>query len=88
MSDFLQSHSWPGHSITDTFDDSTCHTSNFAKHFSGCDQGHLWSHWSRVMTMKQTWNEWAVFNASKGEYNQPLYWSVDLQQSFREELEK
>jgi hypothetical protein len=32
--------------------------------------------------------ERALFDASEGDYNRPFYWSVALQQSFREELEK
>jgi hypothetical protein len=32
--------------------------------------------------------ERALFDASEGDYNRPFYWSANLQQSFREELEK
>jgi hypothetical protein len=32
--------------------------------------------------------ERALFDASEEDYSRPFYWSAELQQSFREELEK
>lgn len=90
-SDFLRSHPWPGRSIADTFDDSTHRASNFTKRFLGAIKvicGRTGTEgYDDEAEMEY---ERALFDASEGGHsgNQPFYWSADLQQSFREELEK
>ena len=88
-SDFLRSHPWPGRSIADTFDDSTHRATNLTKRFLGAIKvicGRTGSEsYDDEADMEY---ERALFDASEGGHNQPFYWSADLQQSFREELEK
>jgi len=89
-SEFLRKYPWPGRLISDTFDDSTHRRGNLTKRF--------------LSTMKifcgktgeedafddaDQEDERVLYDATEEADSQlPFYWSLALQQSFREELEK
>ncbi|KAI0032247.1 phosphatidylinositol 3 and 4-kinase-domain-containing protein [Vararia minispora EC-137] len=90
-SDFLRKHPWPGRSITDTFDDSTHRTGNVAKRLLGALKvvcGRTGAE-EDIYDEAEVEDERVLFDRSENrDIDQPFYWSVALQRSFREELEK
>ncbi|CAA7263169.1 unnamed protein product [Cyclocybe aegerita] len=90
-SDFLRKYPWPGRAISDTFDDSTHRHGNFSKRFLGAmkiicgrtgDTDDLYDEADYE-------DERVLYDATEAsEVQRPFYWSQQLQQSFREELEK
>ncbi|KAJ3517217.1 hypothetical protein NLJ89_g658 [Agrocybe chaxingu] len=90
-SDFLRKYPWPGRAISDTFDDSTHRHGNFSKRFLGAmkiicgrtgDADDLYDEADYE-------DERVLYDATEAaEVQRPFYWGQQLQQSFREELEK
>jgi hypothetical protein len=86
-SDFLRKHPWPGRAISDTFDDTTHRKGGFAKKFMS----------AMKVVCGRTGQEEDLFEDDEieeqsvlfdDESGRPFYWTRQLQQSFREELEK
>lgn len=90
-SDFLRRYPWPGRAIADTFDDSTHRQGNVSKRFLGA---------MKIICGKtgdaedmyddaDYEDERVLYDATEAsEVQRPFYWSQQLQESFREELEK
>jgi hypothetical protein len=90
-SDFLRKYPWPGRAIADTFDDSTHRQGNVSKRFLGA---------MKIICGKtgdaedmyddaDYEDERVLYDATEAsEVQRPFYWSQQLQESFREELEK
>ncbi|PFH51476.1 hypothetical protein AMATHDRAFT_142297 [Amanita thiersii Skay4041] len=88
-SEFLRKHPWPGRSISDTFDDSTHRQGNFSKRFLNtlkiiCGKT---GDTDELYDESEYDDERVLFDATE-DSQQPFYWSLGLQQDFREELEK
>ena len=90
-SDFLRKHPLPGRSIRDTFDDNTHRSGRLYKRFltalkivcgkTGDEED--------LGLLDDPDEDRVLYDASEEEAgNHPFYWSEQLQQSFREELEK
>lgn len=90
-SEFLRKHPWPGRAISDTFDDSTHRHGSFSKRFLGA----LKVICGKTGAPDEVYDEadfeedQALYDPTEGSgVQRPFYWSHNLQQSFREELEK
>ncbi|PPQ67287.1 hypothetical protein CVT25_005871 [Psilocybe cyanescens] len=90
-SDFLRKHPWPGRAISDTFDDSTHRQGNVSKRFMSamkviCGKT---GDTEDIYDDVDYEDERVLYDATEAsEVQRPFYWSQQLQQSFREELEK
>jgi phosphatidylinositol 4-kinase type 2 len=89
-SEFLRKHPWPGRSISDTFDDSTHRQGTFSKRFLNT----LTIICGRTGDVEDLYDdvdyeeERQLYGLVEDDSERPFYWSVALQQNFREELEK
>ncbi|KAF9478605.1 hypothetical protein BDN70DRAFT_942161 [Pholiota conissans] len=90
-SDFLRKYPWPGRAISDTFDDSTHRQGNVSKRFMSamkiiCGKT---GDAEDVYDADDYEDERVLYDATESsDVQRPFYWSQQLQQSFREELEK
>lgn len=90
-SEFLRKYPWPGRAIADTFDDSTHRRGNFSKRFLNtlkivCGRT---GEADDVYDDADYEDERVLFDATEeADIHSVFYWSVALQQSFRDELEK
>ncbi|KAF4620550.1 hypothetical protein D9613_000667 [Agrocybe pediades] len=90
-SDFLRKYPWPGRAISDTFDDSTHRHGNVSKRFMSamkviCGKT---GDTDDIYDDVDYEDERVLYDATEAsEVQRPFYWSQQLQQSFREELEK
>jgi phosphatidylinositol 4-kinase type 2 len=90
-SDFLRKHPWPGRAIADTFDDSNHRHGSVSKRFLGAMKVIC----GRTGDIDDLYDdpdyedERMLYDATEAsDVQRPFYWSQQLQQSFREELEK
>ncbi|KAG7098530.1 hypothetical protein E1B28_000469 [Marasmius oreades] len=87
-SDFLRKHPWPGRSIADTFDDSTHRRGSVSKRFLGAMKI-ICGKTGDSEDIDDDYEEERLFDATESPNGRGVfYWSPQLQQSFREELEK
>ncbi|KAF8161071.1 phosphatidylinositol 3 and 4-kinase-domain-containing protein [Crassisporium funariophilum] len=90
-SDFLRKYPWPGRAIADTFDDSTHRQGNVSKRFLGalkviCGKT---GDTEDIYDDADYEDERVLYDATEeSDVQRPFYWSQQLQQSFRQELEK
>ncbi|KAH9485374.1 Phosphatidylinositol 4-kinase lsb6 [Psilocybe cubensis] len=90
-SDFLRKYPWPGRAIADTFDDSTHRQGNMSKRFMSamkviCGKT---GDTEDIYDDADYEDERVLYDATEAaDVQRPFYWSQQLQQSFREELEK
>lgn len=90
-SDFLRRYPWPGRAISDTFDDSTHRQGNVSKRFMSamkiiCGKT---GDTEDIYDDTDYEDERVLYDATEAsDMQRPFYWSQQLQQSFREELEK
>ena len=88
-SDFLRRYPWPGRAISDTFDDTTHRKGNFAKKFMSAMKVICGRTGQEEDLYDDEIEEQSMFFDQDGlESGRPFYWTRQLQQSFREELEK
>ncbi|KAF9024813.1 hypothetical protein BDZ89DRAFT_1068752 [Hymenopellis radicata] len=86
-SEFLRKYPWPGRAIADTFDDSTHRQGSVSKRALSA---------LKILCGKtgdsednyDDYEEERLFDATEADPQTPFYWSPQLQQSFRDELEK
>ncbi|PPR07411.1 hypothetical protein CVT26_013727 [Gymnopilus dilepis] len=90
-SEFLRKYPWPGRAISDTFDDSTHRHGNMSKRFMSalkviCGKtGDM----DDITDDDDYEDERVLYDVTEtSDVQRPFYWSQQLQQSFREELEK
>ncbi|KAF9531611.1 phosphatidylinositol 3 and 4-kinase-domain-containing protein [Crepidotus variabilis] len=90
-SDFLRKNPWPGRAIADTFDDSNHRHGSVSKRFMGAMKvicGRT-GETEDVYEDADFEDERVLYDATEAsDVQHPFYWSQQLQQSFREELEK
>jgi len=88
-SDFLRKHPWPGRAISDTFDDTTHRKGGFAKKFMSAMKVVCGRTGQEEDLFDDEVDEQALlFDPDDNDSGRPFYWTRQLQQSFREELEK
>lgn len=90
-SDFLRKHPWPGRAISDTFDDTTHRKGGFAKKFMSAMKvvcGRTGQEEDLFDDEEEAEEQAVLFDPDDNESGRPFYWTRQLQQSFREELEK
>lgn len=90
-SEFLRKHPWPGRAISDTFDDSTHRHGSISKRFMSA----LKVICGKTGPSEDVYDDTdyeedqALYDATEHSgVHRPFYWSQNLQDNFREELEK
>lgn len=88
-SDFLRKHPWPGRAIADTFDDTTHRTGTVGKRVMAAVKIVCGKTGTEDDVYDEDNDDRVLYDATEeANVNRPFYWSEELQQSFREELEK
>ncbi|KIY74085.1 hypothetical protein CYLTODRAFT_364402 [Cylindrobasidium torrendii FP15055 ss-10] len=87
-SEFLRKYPWPGRAIVDTFDDSNHRQGGITRRALGALKI-LCGRTGDAEDVYDDYDEERLFDASEtGNSPTPFYWTNNLQQSFRDELEK
>ena len=89
-SDFLRKHPWPGRAISDTFDDANHRKGGFTKKFMAAMKvicGRTGQEDELFDDDDDTEEQTVIFNHDHVS-DRPFYWTRQLQNSFRQELEK